>query len=334
MSSSLDSMKHYLVTGGAGFVGSHLTEKLLYSGNRVTVIDDLSTGDIHNLDAVINLPQLKVIIGSVLDMGLMEPLVREVDGIFHLASAVGVKLIMANPTATIETIFQGTSVVFKYAARYRKKILLTSTSEVYGKSRDVPFKEESDRVEGPTTMHRWAYACAKSLDEFLALAHAKTSGLPVVVVRLFNTVGPRQASQYGMVIPTLVEAALQGRTLTVFGDGEQTRCFCHVLDVVEALHRMMTERRCEGTVINVGSSEEVSILSLAHEILRITGSKSEIRLIPYNQAFPNGGFEDMQRRVPCIARAKEFIGWEPKRSLEEIIRSVVNDKTQKYGLEG
>ena len=332
MSSHLNRVKHYLVTGGAGFIGSHLTEKLINDGNRVTVIDDLSTGDIHNLDAVTNHAHLKIIIGSVLNNALMEPLVREVDEIFHLASAVGVKLIMENPVDTIETIFQGTNVVFKYAARYRKKVLLTSTSEVYGKSKDVPFKEEGDRLEGPTTMHRWAYACAKSLDEFLALAHSKTSGLPVVVIRLFNTVGPRQTSSYGMVIPNLVEAALQERTLTVYGDGKQTRCFCHVHDVTEALCELMSKEQCEAKVINVGGNKEVSIIELARKVLEITKSKAEIKLIPYEQAYPGGGFEDMLRRVPCIDRIKKLINWVPKNNLENIISSVVEDKRKRFGL--
>ncbi len=331
MTLHLKDVKHYLVTGGAGFIGSHLTEKLINDGNRVTVIDDLSTGDIHNLDSVIDHPQFKIIIGSVLDTALMEPLVREAEGIFHLASAVGVKLIMADPVDTIEKIFEGTAVVFKYAARYRKKVLLTSTSEVYGKSKDVPFKEDGDRIEGPTTMHRWAYACAKSLDEFLALAHSKTSGLPVVVVRLFNTVGPRQAAAYGMVVPNFVEAALQERTLNVHGDGKQTRCFCHVHDVIGALCGLMTEKRCEAKVINVGSTYEVSIFELAQKILKITKSKSEIKLMPYEQAYPDGGFEDMQRRVPCIDRVKELINWNPQKNLEDIIYSVVDDKKKRLG---
>jgi len=332
MQSNLNNAKHYLVTGGAGFIGSHLTEKLINSGNQITVIDDLSTGDIHNLDAVLNHKRVKIVIGSVLDQTLMEPLVREVDGIFHLASAVGVKLIMENPVDTIEKIFQGTEVVFRYAARYRKKVLLTSTSEVYGKSKDVPFKEDGDRLEGPTTMHRWAYACAKSLDEFLALAHSKKSGLPVVIVRLFNTVGPRQASAYGMVIPNLVELALQERVLTVYGDGRQTRCFCHVEDVTEALFRLMTEEGCESKVINVGGNEEVSIYELAQKIIEISKSKSEIKLFPYDQIYPNGGFEDMLRRVPCIDRVKELINWKPQKNLEDIICSVVADKRKRLGI--
>lgn len=320
-----NNSKHYLVTGGAGFIGSHLSEKLINGGNQVTVIDDLSTGDIHNLDAIIEHPQFNIIIGSVLDGALMEPLIRNCDAIFHLASAVGVKLIMSKPVETIEKIFDGTAVVFKYAARYRKKVLITSTSEVYGKSKDVPFKEDGDRVEGPTTMHRWAYACAKSLDEFLALAHSKESELPVVVVRLFNTVGPRQAAAYGMVIPNLVGAALKGLPLHVYGNGKQTRCFCHVCDVVDALCKLMADKKCEAQVINIGSNDEISILGLAEKIVEITNSKSEIKLIPYEQVYPNGGFEDMQRRVPSIERIKGLIGWEPRQSLEDIIRGVTEE---------
>ncbi|MDD5596363.1 MAG: GDP-mannose 4,6-dehydratase [Victivallaceae bacterium] len=324
--------KHYLVTGGAGFIGSHLSEKLIAGGNRITVIDDLSTGDIHNLDAIIEHPQFNIIIGSVLDSDLMEPLVRNCDAIFHLASAVGVKLIMARPVETIEKIFDGTAVVFKYAARYRKKVLITSTSEVYGKSKDVPFKEDGDRVEGSTAMHRWAYACAKSLDEFLALAHAKESELPVVVVRLFNTVGPRQAAAYGMVIPNLIGAALKGLPLNVHGDGKQTRCFCHVADVVEALCKLMTDKKCEAKVINIGSSDEISILELAGKIIKLTNSKSEIKLVPYEQVYPNGGFEDMQRRVPSIERIKGLIGWQPQKNLDDIIRGVAEEISEKLKL--
>lgn len=331
MAKDSNMSNHYLVTGGAGFIGSHLTEQLLRDGHTVTIIDDLSTGDIRNLDGVIKHPQLKIIIGSVLDGTLMEPLIREVDAVYHLASAVGVKLIMEQPVETIETIFDGTKVVFEYAARYRKKVLLTSTSEVYGKSKDVPFKEDGDRLAGSTTMHRWAYACAKSLDEFLALAHAKTSRLPVVVVRLFNTVGPRQASAYGMVIPNLIEAALQGRPLNVHGNGEQTRCFCHVSDVIEALCKLMGKEECEGKVFNVGGNEEVSILSLAQQIKEITKSDSNIKLVPYDQVYPDGGFEDMHRRAPCIDRIREVIKWTPKLKLRDIIDSVVDDKHQLLG---
>jgi UDP-glucose 4-epimerase len=227
-----------LITGGAGFIGSHLSEYLLERGESVMIVDDLSTGSTKNLEVFIDHENLKL---------------------YHLASAVGVRLIMEEPVKTIETIFRGTDIVLRYAARYRKKIFIASTSEVYGKSNDGPLREDGDRVEGATHLHRWAYACAKSLDEFLALAHAKVSGLPVVVGRLFNTVGPRQSSQYGMVLPRFVEAAILGQTLTVHGDGTQTRCFCHVQDIVRALYLLMMNRNCENQVFNIGSNEEIAI---------------------------------------------------------------------------
>lgn len=319
-------MKHYLVTGGAGFIGSHLTERLLADGHRVTVIDDLSTGRFANLAEVAEHPNLRIIIGSVLDFTLLEPLVRDCDAVFHLASAVGVQLIMDRPVETVETIFLGTDNVYKAAARYRRKVLLASTSEVYGKSAQVPFCEDGDRLEGPTSMHRWAYACAKALDEFLALAHYQTSSLPTVVVRLFNTVGPRQSSQYGMVVPRLVERALRAEPLLVYGDGMQSRCFTHVADVVEALLLVMAEPECEGKVINVGSDEEVTILELARRILSVTGSASRVQLITYEEAYPGGGFEDMRRRVPSLERIRRLTGWTPRRRLNDIITDVVRDR--------
>ena len=326
MVKNMKKKKHYLVTGGVGFIGSHLTEKLINSGHHVTVIDNLSTGEIQNLNSVIDHPKLKVIIGSVLDGPLMESLIRDVDEIYHLASAVGVKLIMDQPVETIENIYEGTAVVFKFAARYRKKVLLTSTSEVYGKNKEVPFKEDSDRVEGPTHSHRWAYACAKSLDEFLALAHAKTSGLPVVIVRLFNTVGPRQASAYGMVIPNFINAALEDKTLNIYGDGTQTRCFCHVLDVVEALSELMQDKQNEGEVFNVGSIDEISISKLADHIISMTKSRSKTNMISYETVYPDGGFEDMLRRVPSIEKINNAIGWSPSKSLDEIILNIIDSK--------
>ncbi len=258
--------KKYLVTGGAGFIGSHLTERLLKEGGEVTIIDDLSTGKMENLEGVLENENLTVVIDSILHDSLMEKLIIEADEIYHLASSVGVELIMKQPVHTIENIFQGTAVVLKHASKYDKKILITSTSEVYGKSLDIPFKEDGDRVEGPTTVNRWAYANAKSLDEFLALAYFKTSKLPVVVVRLFNTVGPRQSADYGMVIPKMTKAALINNNIQVYGDGKQTRCFCHVYDVVDALFSLMKLDKSFGKVINVGSNEEISMLELANII--------------------------------------------------------------------
>ncbi len=323
---------HYLVTGGAGFIGSHLTEFLLENGHHVTVVDNLSTGQFSNLASVADHSAFRIIIGSVRDEALMEPLIREADAIFHLASAVGVSLIMERPVETIETIFHGTDVVLRYASRYHRKILFTSTSEVYGKSDDVPFREDGDRLEGPTTLHRWAYACVKALDEFLALAYHKTTGLPVVVVRLFNTVGPRQSAHYGMVLPRFVEAALQGRTLTVYGDGQQTRCFCHVHDVVQGLYAAMNARACEGQVINLGSEEEVSILELARQVITATGSQSTIQQIAYEQAFPDGGFEDMRRRVPSLHKARTLINWMPVHTLADIVRDTIAERREYLGV--
>lgn len=314
----------YLVTGGCGFIGSHLCERLLHAGHEVTVIDDLSTGRFENIEAFHQHAGFKLIVGSVLEESLTEPLIRDCEAVFHLASAVGVKLIMEQPVQTISTIFQGTDVVLKLAARYRKRVLLTSTSEVYGKSDNVPFHEDGDRLEGPTSKHRWAYACAKALDEFLALAHWKQSRLPVVVVRLFNTVGPRQAAQYGMVIPNFVRKALANEPISVFGDGQQSRCFCHVADVVEALAELIECPAAHGKVVNVGSTEEVTIRGLADRIRTLTDSKSEIRLVPYATAYGEG-FEDMQRRIPALDRVRELIGWSPRKTLDDILRDCVSD---------
>lgn len=323
---------HALVTGGAGFIGSHLVEFLLEKGYYVTVIDNLSTGSFVNLSPVVDHPNLRFIFGSILENGLIEPLIREADMVFHLASAVGVKMIMEKPVETIETTFGGTDTIMKYSSRYQKKVVFTSTSEVYGKSKDVPFSEDGDRLEGPTTLHRWAYACAKALDEFMVLAHYKKTGLPVVVLRLFNTVGPRQSSQYGMVLPRFVEAALQNQPLLVYGDGRQTRCFCHVRDVVRALECVSRVDACIGKVINIGSDEEVSIETLAKRVVTLAKSQSSIQYVPYEQAFPDGGFEDMRRRVPCLKRIQELTGWKPEYSLDQIILDVIEDKRRYLGI--
>lgn len=322
----------YLITGGAGFIGSYLSEYLLDRGESVTVIDDLSTGNIKNLDAVIDHPNFKLIIATVFEENLLESLIREADCIYHLASAVGVRLIMEEPVKTIDTIFRGTEVVLRYGARYRKKVFISSTSEIYGKSNDVPFREDGDRLQGPTHLHRWAYACAKSLDEFLALAYAKVAGLPVVVGRLFNTVGARQSSQYGMVLPRFVEAALLEKNLPVYGDGTQTRCFCHVSDVVRALYLLMNSRNCENQVFNIGSDKEISIYDLANRVVELTGSSSKVKIISYDRAFPKGGFEDMQRRVPCLERINHMIDWKPQYDMDAIIMDVIKEKKQLLGL--
>lgn len=313
---------HYLVTGGAGFIGSHLAEKLLEDGHRITVLDNLSTGLYENIARLEDEPSFRFIKDSVLHERLIEELVRECDGIFHLASAVGVKLIMERPVETIENIFQGTASVLQAAARYRKRVLVTSTSEVYGKSDDVPFREDGDRLEGPTHKHRWAYAAAKALDEFLVLAHWKETGLPGIVVRLFNTVGPRQSAHYGMVLPNFVSRALSGEDLLVYGDGRQSRCFCHVSDVVEALARLMECPAAKGEVVNIGNTDEISILGLAERVIERAGSASKIRFVPYQQVYGEG-FEDMRRRVPSLQKVSRLIGWRPLRSINDIVDDVI-----------
>lgn len=310
-----------LITGGAGFVGSHLADKLIGQGHEITVIDDLSTGRYSNVEHLEGNPNFRLIIDTVLNAQLMEELVRETDRVFHMASAVGVRLIMEQPVKTIETIFHGTDVVLKFCSRYRKRVLIPSTSEVYGKGASIPFREEDDLLTGATDKHRWAYACAKTLDEFLALAHWKETRLPVVVVRLFNTVGPRQTGQYGMVVPRFVHSAIKNEPITVFGDGSQQRCFGHVLDVVEGLSKLLETPECFGEVINLGNDEEVSILGLAEKAMELTGSKSEIRYIPYEEAYGDG-FEDMRRRVPGLEKARKLIGYQPTRSLTDIINDV------------
>ncbi|MCC7338807.1 MAG: GDP-mannose 4,6-dehydratase [Pirellulaceae bacterium] len=313
-----------LITGGCGFIGSHLAEALVAAGDEVTVLDDLSTGRIENIASMEGNARLRTLIGSVTDEALVHEAVKGCDQIYHLASAVGVRLIMDKPVETIDTIVTGTQTVLKQANRYRKPVLLTSTSEVYGKSTAVPFDEDGDRLSGPTTKHRWAYACAKALDEFLAMAYWKSTRLPVVIVRLFNTVGPRQTGQYGMVVPNFVRQALAGEPLQVHGDGAQSRCFCHVADVVRGLTGLMNCTSARGQVINLGATEEVTIAELARRVVAQTGSQSEIRPIAYDEVYGEG-FEDMQRRVPSIAKAKRLIHWQPQRSLQDIIADVANE---------
>lgn len=311
----------YLITGGCGFIGSHLTETLLNTGNQVTILDNLTTGRIGNIQHVESHPDLKLLVGSITDEELVHEAIRDCDAVYHFASAVGVRLIMDQPVESINTIVTGTQIVLKLANRYRKPILLTSTSEVYGKSQTVPFDEDGDRLEGPTTKHRWAYACAKALDEFIAMAYWKTTSLPVIVVRLFNTVGPRQTGQYGMVIPSFVQQAIQDGPLRVHGDGKQTRCFCHVADIVSGLEQLMHCKAAYGQVVNLGSTEEISMHALAQRIVERVGSKSIIELVPYQQVFGDG-FEDMLRRVPKITKVNQLIGWKPQRNLANIIDDV------------
>ncbi len=310
-----------LITGGAGFVGSHLADKLHSEGHEITIIDDLSTGRYQNVAHLEGKERFRLIIDTVLNEYLMEELIRESDRVFHMASAVGVKLIMEHPVKTIETIFRGTDVVLNCCARFRKRVLIPSTSEVYGKSTQVPFAEDNDILKGSTSKHRWAYACAKELDEFLALAHWKETRLPVVIVRLFNTVGPRQTGQYGMVVPNFVKSAVRNEPLIVHGDGGQSRCFGHVLDVVEGLTKAIETPTCFGQVMNIGNPEEVTIKQLAEKTIELTGSRSEIKYIPYEEAYGEG-FEDMRRRVPSLEKAGRLIGYQPTRTLELIINDV------------
>ncbi len=310
-----------LITGGAGFIGSHLADRLLDEGHEVTVIDDLSTGRYANISHLEGHPRFELIIDTVLNDKLMERLIRDTDRVFHMASAVGVRLIMEQPVKTINTIFHGTDVILKFCSRYRKRVLVPSTSEVYGKGVSVPFNENDDLLTGATDKHRWAYACAKTLDEFLALAHWKETQLPVVVVRLFNTVGPRQTGQYGMVVPRFVRAALHNEPIEVHGDGTQSRCFGHVADVVDGLVKLLETPECFGQVINLGNNEEVSILDLAKRAIEYAGSTSSIEFIPYEQVYGEG-FEDMARRVPDLQKAKRLIGYQPTRTLNDIINDV------------
>jgi UDP-glucose 4-epimerase len=321
----------YLITGGAGFVGSHLADKLHREGHDIVVIDDLSTGRYSNVAHLEGQERFQLIIDTVLNDSLMERLIRDTDRVFHMASAVGVKLIMEQPVKTIETIFGGTEVVLKYCSRYRKRVLIPSTSEVYGKGTTVPFSEEDDVLTGATSKHRWAYACAKALDEFLALAHWKETRLPVVVVRLFNTVGPRQTGQYGMVVPNFIKSALKNEPIMIHGDGTQSRCFGHVLDVVEGLAKLPENPACFGQVINIGNDEEVTIQQLAERAIKMTGSTSEIKYISYDEAYGEG-FEDMQRRVPNLAKANNLIGFKPTRTLVDIIEDVSEQFRDELGI--
>ena len=311
-----------LITGGAGFIGSHLADAYLQRGDEVFVIDDLSTGSIENIRHLKDRPRFHYTIENVHKQPVTAELVDQCDVIFHLAAAVGVKLIVESPVRTIETNVHGTEVVLALANKKKKKVLIASTSEVYGLSNEVPFREDGNLVMGATTKGRWSYACSKAIDEFLALAYWREKKLPTIVVRLFNTVGPRQTGQYGMVIPTFVKQALAGRPITVYGDGKQSRCFCYVGDVVGALMRLMDESKAVGEVFNVGSNQEITILELAEKVKELTRSNSEITFTPYDEAYEEG-FEDMPRRVPDISKINKLVGFRPDRSLEEILKSVI-----------
>ncbi len=311
-----------LITGGCGFIGSHLSEFLLEKGHSVRVIDDLSTGRHENIGHLAGNENFEFINDTVLNKRLVEKLVKPVDVIFHLASAVGVRLIIEQPVKTIETIIEGTNIVLSQARRYRKKVLITSSSEVYGKGSKIPFSENDDTVLGPTSTRRWAYGAAKGIDEFLAFAHWYETHLPVICVRLFNTVGPRQTGQYGMVIPTFIQQALKEEDITVYGDGRQTRTFCHARDVIPALFDLMNCENAIGKVVNIGSDEEVTINDLAERVKTLAKSSSQIIHIPYEKVYTEG-FEDMVRRVPDLSLAKELINFKPIYKLDGILRSML-----------
>jgi UDP-glucose 4-epimerase len=314
-----------LITGGAGFIGSHLAEKYLQEGHRVTVVDDLSTGSLKNLAGVQGRPGFEFVYDSVRNASTMHLLIQKCDAVFHLAAAVGVQLIVDQPVHTIETNIHGTEVVLSIANKFRKKVLIASTSEVYGKSEAIPFHEDDDTVLGSTRFSRWSYACSKAIDEFLALAYHQQYGLPVVIVRLFNTVGPRQTGQYGMVIPRFVEQALSDWPIQIYGDGKQSRCFCCVHDAAAGLMKLMDCREADGKVFNLGSNEEITINALADKILALTGGAGGKEYLTYEAAYGKP-FDDMRRRVPCLKRIEEHIGFQRRYSLEDTLKLIIEEK--------
>ena len=312
-----------LITGGAGFIGSHLSELLLQDeSTTVTVVDSLSTGTYRNIEHLVSHPRYRLIVAPVTELSVTEPLVEAADHVYHLAAAVGVRRIIEQPVETIQTNILGTEAVLGLCAKYHKKVLVASTSEVYGKNSKVPFSEEDDSVFGATTKSRWSYACSKAIDEFLALAYHMEKGLPVVIVRFFNTVGPRQTGRYGMVIPNLVKQALRGDALMVYGDGQQSRCFTHVRDSIRCQRALMNEPRAVGEVFNLGANEEVTIEVLARRIIEMSGSHSELRFIPYEDAY-GAGFEDMRRRVPSSEKVHKLLGFAPDSKLDDILQDVI-----------
>lgn len=311
-----------LITGGAGFIGSHLSERLVHQGYSVVAIDDLSTGRLENIQHLRPLPNFQFVRETINNVQVLDRLTNDADTVIHLAAAVGVKLIVEDPVRTISTNISGTEMVLQTANRYGCKVLIASTSEVYGKGIKVPFCEDDDCVMGATTHSRWAYATSKAIDEFLGLAYTRQFGLPVVVMRFFNTVGPRQTGQYGMVVPRFVRQALREEPITVYGDGQQSRCFGDVDDVVGAIHKLAEHPGAVGQVFNVGSTQEVSILELAERVISLTGSKSDIRFISYEEAYVPG-FEDMRRRVPCLDKINALIGYTPRNSLDDTLRRVI-----------
>lgn len=317
---AISTNQHFLVTGGAGFIGSHLVERLLREGESVVVVDDLSTGRLENLRAIETHPCLRFFQSRLSACAELPELVAGAKAVYHLAAAVGVELVVKSPTHVLETNLHETEVLLEAAAPHRVPLLVTSTSEVYGKSQKEAFDEEDDLLIGPPHQSRWSYACSKLMDEFLALAYAKERGLPVVIVRLFNTVGPRQTGQYGMVLPRFIAAAKSGRPLRVYGDGLQSRCFCHVLDTVEALVRLQNSPAARGEIFNIGGTSEITILDLARKVIETLSSNSSIEFVPYSQAYAPG-FDDMRRRKPVVEKLSRIIDFKPARPLEEIILS-------------
>jgi len=311
-----------LVTGGAGFIGSHLVEQLLENGYKVAVIDDLSTGSLENIKAVMDNPLFNFVKGDVRDISLLEHLIEKSDCVFHLAAAVGVKLIADRPVHTIETNIAGTEAVLDVANRFGRKVLIASSSEVYGKSETIPFCEDDDIVLGSTSLSRWSYACSKAIDEFLGLAFYQQYGLKVVIGRFFNTIGPRQTGKYGMVVPRFIQRALKNKPVLIYGTGQQRRCFCYMADVIDAVIKLMDCEQAAGKIYNIGSNEEITIEGLADKIIGMTGSKSKKEFVPYDVAYGRP-IEDMMRRVPSLERIKETINWEPRTSLTDMLQVVI-----------
>lgn len=314
-----------LITGGAGFIGSHLAEELLKGGNEITVIDDLSTGRKENISHLQGKPNFRFVQDTIMNENRMGELIDDCEIVYHLAAAVGVKFIIEHPLKSMEINVRGTEIVLELASKGKKKVLLTSTSEIYGKKEDGLFKEDDDRILGTTTISRWSYSCTKALDEFLALAYYREKGLPVVIVRLFNTCGPRQTGRYGMVIPRFIEQALSGKPITIYGDGKQTRSFTYVTDVVKAIVALANHPKAVGEIFNLGSEEGITITDLAKRIKELANSRSEIIFVPYEEAYEKD-FEDMRHRVPDISKVRQLIGYSPRVGLDEMLRKIIESK--------